>query len=271
MQIRFFKALWGMEHLPHDDAFRQIKAAGYDGVELGPRWCTPQQLQALPALLAGHGLDLIAQQYTWEASPEGHLQSLESQFRVNAGLQPLFINSHTGKDHYPFALNGRFIRRVEELSAETGVKVVHETHRGRFTCSTTATEPYLDAFPALRLCADFSHWVCVAESYLEDQEAVVAKAIRRTDHLHARVGFHQGPQVNDPRAPEWAEALRVHLAWWDRIVAHHRALGAASLTITPEFGPFPYMPALPYTRQPVTDLWEINLWMKDLLKERYGP
>jgi hypothetical protein len=30
----------------------------------------------------------------------------------------------------------------------------------------------------------------------------------------------------------------------------------------------PHMPALPYTRQPVADLWEVNLFMKDLLKER---
>lgn len=270
MQILFFKALWGMEEIPLPEAFRQIKASGYDGVEMGPRWYTPAQLRDLPAMLSDNGLSLITQQYTWKATPELHLQSLESQFQTNAGLNSLMVNSHTGKDHYCFGLNSRFISRMEQLSSQTGVKVVHETHRGRFNFCTTATQLYLEAFPELRLCADFSHWVCVAESYLEDQQAIMDNAISRTDHLHARVGFHQGPQVNDPRVPEWQEALQIHLTWWDRIIQKQKAGGAGDFTITPEFGPFPYMPTLPFTRQPVTDLWEINLWMKDFLKARYA-
>jgi hypothetical protein len=30
------------------------------------------------------------------------------------------------------------------------------------------------------------------------------------------------------------------------------------------------MPLLPYTRQPVADQWDINHWMKTLLKKRYS-
>jgi hypothetical protein len=30
------------------------------------------------------------------------------------------------------------------------------------------------------------------------------------------------------------------------------------------------MPALPFTRQPVANQWEINVYMKDVLKKRYG-
>ena len=33
------------------------------------------------------------------------------------------------------------------------------------------------------------------------------------------------------------------------------------MTFTPEFGPPGYMPTLPYTKQPVADLWELNAWM----------
>ena len=95
-------------------------------------------------------------------------------------------------------------------------------------------------------------------------------AIGRTDHFHARVGHSQGPQVSDPRAPEWQEALECHLKWWDEIIAQHKQKGTAVFTITPEFGPMPYMPLLPYTMQPVSNQWEINNYMKDLLKSRYN-
>jgi len=41
------------------------------------------------------------------------------------------------------------------------------------------------------------------------------------------------------------------------------------LTITPEFGPFPYMVSLPGTNEPIANQWEVNLFMMNLLKERY--
>jgi hypothetical protein len=159
-------------------------------------------------------------------------------------------------------------RRARQLEVELGVRVVHEIHRGRATFSTTATAALLEELPDLKLAADFSHWCCVHESLLADQEERVERAIKRSYHIHARVGHPEGPQVTDPRAPEWQEAVAAHLGWWQRIVDHHRASGSAILTICPEFGPPGYMPTLPYTRQPVADLWELNCYMKDLLQKR---
>jgi hypothetical protein len=37
-----------------------------------------------------------------------------------------------------------------------------------------------------------------------------------------------------------------------------------------EFGPVDYMPALPYTRQPLADQWQINKHMVDTLRTRYS-
>jgi hypothetical protein len=50
-----------------------------------------------------------------------------------------------------------------------------------------------------------------------------------------------------------------------RIVLSRLEQGADVLTFTPEFGPPGYMPVLPYTKQPVADLWELNLWMAERL------
>ena len=48
-----------------------------------------------------------------------------------------------------------------------------------------------------------------------------------------------------------------------------RNRGPGLLTVTPEFGPYPYMPILPYTRQPIVSQWEVNVHMMQLLRERY--
>jgi hypothetical protein len=105
---------------------------------------------------------------------------------------------------------------------------------------------------------------------LENFSATVSEAIKRTRHIHARVGFEQGPQVGDPRAPEWRYALNKFLEWWDQIVKVNRQSDRKIFTITTEFGPFPYMPSLPFTREPLAGQFEINCYMKELLTERYG-
>ena len=41
-----------------------------------------------------------------------------------------------------------------------------------------------------------------------------------------------------------------------------------SYTITPEFGPFPYMPQEPFSKEPLANQKEINIKMRDYLKTR---
>ena len=36
-------------------------------------------------------------------------------------------------------------------------------------------------------------------------------------HTHCRVGYDHGPQVPDPRAPEWSPYMEGHERWWDAI------------------------------------------------------
>ncbi|MEO8819890.1 MAG: sugar phosphate isomerase/epimerase, partial [Ginsengibacter sp.] len=67
---------------------------------------------------------------------------------------------------------------------------------------------------------------------------------------------------------QWQQALQAHLSWWDK-VAERKKLEDDTLTITPEFGPFPYMVTLPETGEPIANQWEVNLFMMNLLKERY--
>jgi hypothetical protein len=118
----------------------------------------------------------------------------------------------------------------------------------------------------LQLTLDISHWCNVAESLLQDQGMAVQKAIARTAHIHARVGFEQGPQVFDPADTASVDALNFHLQCWDKIIDRYKQDKRGLLTITTEFGPSPYMPG----RQPEDKQWEYNLYMLKLLKKRYA-
>jgi hypothetical protein len=63
--------------------------------------------------------------------------------------------------------------------------------------------------------------------------------------------------------------LQFHLGCWDKIVELKRKQDS-NITITPEFGPFPYMMNLPFTHQAIADQWDINKHMMNLLRERYS-
>jgi hypothetical protein len=110
----------------------------------------------------------------------------------------------------------------------------------------------------------------VHESLLDDQQETIQLALSRTDHIHARIGHPEGPQVNDPRAPEWETTAKSHWQWWDKVVELKIRQGIKKLTFLTEFGPPDYLPALPYTRQPLADQWAINVYMKNQLKKRYS-
>ena len=152
----------------------------------------------------------------------------------------------------------------------SGIRILHETHRGRFSFHAATLLKYLEKFPELELVGDFSHFCTVSESMLQDQDEIINKIIPHVGHIHARVGFEQGPQVNDPAAPEWHTHLEQFMLWWEKIVAHHKAKGTNFLTFTPEFGPVPYMPLEPFTLKPMSNVWDNNIFMLHKLQERFS-
>ncbi|MBC8033390.1 MAG: sugar phosphate isomerase/epimerase, partial [Chitinophagaceae bacterium] len=145
----------------------------------------------------------------------------------------------------------------------------HETHRNKALFAAHIAAQLLNDNPEVRITADFSHWCVVSESLLKQQEEAVELASTRAIHIHARVGHTQSPQVSDPRAPEWSIELNTHISWWDKILAIRKKAGAPYFTITPEFGPAPYLPSFPYTKMTIVSQWDVNVYMMQLLKARY--
>lgn len=259
-----------MADQPLDQSLRKMKAAGYDGVEFGCELndnCKDTFLKLCQEL----ELEVIMQQYGADGySFEAYADNLKAHLYYLSGFNPLFINSQTGKDYFSQEQNKALIHLAADIQQETGIKIIHETHRGKMAYNALSTLYYLQHVESMRLTGDFSHFCTVSESLLEGQDELLKQIIPRVDHIHARVGHPQGPQISDPRLPEWQDAVNKHLQWWDAIIQHHLRAGSPYVTITPEFGPAPYMPALPFTKQPIANQWEINLYMVNLLKSRYN-
>jgi hypothetical protein len=101
---------------------------------------------------------------------------------------------------------------------------------------------------------------------LDAEPALLALCAARAHHVHARVGYEQGPQVPHPAAPEFRAALEAHERWWDAIWAAHATHDFT--TMTPEFGPDGYLQSEPFTGVPVADLDLINHWMGSRQRDR---
>jgi len=270
VKIKFFCPYWGSDSLSYPRFFNKVKDAGYDGVEMSLPFNKSEKSDIL-SLLNDNDLELVAQHFeTKDPDPVIHKDNYRKHLYNLAEAKPLFINSQTGKDYFSFEDNSELIEISFQVEKETGIPVVHETHRGKFSFAVHITRQYLEKVPDIKLGLDISHWCNVAESLLHDQLESVDLALLHTRHIHARVGYAEGPQIIDPRLQEWEEALNFHLACWDKVVENFKHLKKEYLTITPEFGPYPYMIQLPFTRMPVSSQWEINLYMKKLLKARYS-
>ncbi len=269
MQIKFFCPRWGSANIPWDDFCKKVKDAGFDGVETPVPFGDAEQLEIMSALKK-YDLLLIGQYYqSFEKDLDLDKENFKKHMESMAALKPLLIDAQTGKDYFTPAQNGELFQLATQITDNTGILIAHETHRGKALFAAHIAKELLTQNPDIVITADFSHWCNVSASLLEQQEEALKLAISKTVHIHARVGHAESAQVTDPRAPEWQSEVDAHLKWWDEIVECRLNNGAAVLTITPEFGPAPYMLALPFTKMPVANQWEINVYMMDFLKERY--
>jgi len=266
MQILILGTQWGFENLAFEDFIIKIKEAGFDGVDT---WIPEQSRERknFLRLLNEYRLPVVCHQH--QAKGNNIIEFCRSfEYYLNLCMEcgPILINSHSGRDHFNINDQLRVIDVANEFSVKNNIRVVHETHRGRIGFSPYNAKELFELRPEMKVTADLSHWVCVTESYLQHCTDIVNETITRTEHIHARVGYPEGPQVPDPRAAEWQEATSIFLDWWIRILDHKRMRGEKTFTITPEFGPPPYMLTVPSTKQPIADQFELNCFIKDRIR-----
>jgi sugar phosphate isomerase/epimerase len=265
-QLLVFATNWGYSG-SWEQFCSQIKKEGYDGAEI---WF-PEEHNRNEILSAfkKHNLQYGFLIGSGDSNYQKNITQFKNSLEGAASFSPLYINCHSGKDYFSFEENKAFIELTTNVSRQRGVPVYHETHRSRILYSAPVARQYMEKLPDLRITFDVSHWCNVHESLLADQAETMSLALERTGHIHARIGHAEGPQVNDPRAPEWKNAVDAHFAWWDKVVQRKKQEGK-TMTFLTEFGPIDYLPALPYTRQPLADQWEINVHMLKTLRARYA-
>jgi hypothetical protein len=266
MELVPVRSLWGVS-APWETALPSIKGAGYAGIE----YFVPQgdDLTRLQSLLAAHELAFVPLIFTRGDSVDDHLRSFREQCERSVSLAPVRANCHAGRDCWSRRQSSRFVREALAVGADLPFDVAFETHRSRIFYNPWTTRDLCVEFPEMQLTADFSHWVVVCERLLTTEADIVAECARRCIHIHTRVGYEEGPQVPDPRAPEYARHLEAHEAWWQQIWQAQAERGLDVLTFVPEYGPPPYQQTLPYTAAPVADIAAICDWMRQRQLERF--
>jgi len=275
MKIKFFCPRWGFENITWETFLANVKVAGYAGIEWFP-YSEKKDHQEVISLLQQHQLEfcIVMTVLKHHDRFEDYLAALRNQLLDlsaihNRNQGPLHISAQTGREYFRTEQVEECLLCCNEVSQQTGIPIYQETHRNKWSYAAHIVHPFLERHPDLLLTLDVSHWFCVSESYLEDQQATVEEAIKHTRHIHARVGHTQGPQVWEPSAPEYAEALEEHLKIWDKWIQTKLQEGAASCTITPEFGPPPYMVFTNREGTADEEQWRLNYWMKSFLEKRY--
>ncbi len=266
--LEVYATKWGFKG--SIDAFcKAVKKEGYDGIEA---WfpSTIQRREALLEALDKYDLKYGAIANTTGSTSAEHLDSYKNNLNtIITNHKPRFINCHSGKEYFTFEDSKKIIDLGIAISKSSSVPIYHETHRGRILYTAHVAAQFIDKIPELQLTLDISHWCTVSESLLNNQKEAVEKALMRTSHIHSRIGHKEGPQITEPRAPEWQKEVQAHYAWWDKVVLHKKK-NHELLTVTTEFGPANYMWTTPYTKQPLSNQWEINVHMLQEFKKRYS-
>eukprot|EP00744_Colponema_vietnamica_P015100 GILI01021149.1.p1 GENE.GILI01021149.1~~GILI01021149.1.p1 ORF type:complete len:223 (-),score=42.62 GILI01021149.1:35-682(-) len=208
--------------------------------------------------------------FTVGNSVQDHIDSLRKQTEEAMSFNPIFLNCHSGKDSWSLKESEAFFSKALEVEKEFGVQICHETHRGRIFYNPWTTRDLLKTFPSLKLNCDYSHWVTVCERLIDTEKDILELCAERALHIHARVGHDQGPQVSDPRAPEFQANNEAHERWWKMIWRSQERRGLPFATCTPEYGPAPYQQTLPYTNYPTANLNDICNDRADRLKKVFA-
>jgi sugar phosphate isomerase/epimerase len=274
LQIKYCCTHWGSEKDKPEVFVDKVLSAEYEGIEINFPSINDSSANLFLKLIANirnthSDFTFVAQHIipVENTSVDEYIVNVTKNLLELSSIQPSFINAHTGKDYFSFDDNCRIIEATLNIASKTGVRVLHETHRGRFSFHAASLIPFLKKFPELELVGDFSHFCTVSESMLQDQEEIIQQIIPHVGHIHARIGHEQGPQVNDPFAPEWENHILIYEKWWQSIIDFKKEKNVQSISITPEFGPAPYMPSMPFTKTPLSNQWDINYQMMLRLKE----
>ncbi|GIT99487.1 sugar phosphate isomerase/epimerase [Sulfurovum sp. TSL1] len=274
MKLENFKTMWGFEG-DFKTACIQAKKEGFEGIE-GKAPVDNAAREYWKACLKKYDLAFIGEIVTGgdyvpvrHHTLQEHIDDVKRGIENALVLNPRFVTCIGGYDAWREEESIAFFKTAIALAKRYDIEISFETHRSRSLFTPWITERMVQVIPEIKLTLDISHW-CVVSERLMDTELDTIRAIApHVYHIHARVGYAQGPQVAHPAAPEYKEALLSHQKCWEIIWDAQGSNGMKITTMTPEFGPDGYLHTLPFVNTPVADLWEINCWMAKSEKKHF--
>ncbi len=266
LTLSLFKTLWGHQSTL-SEAIEEASRAGFQGLE-GQAPVLQKDQDRFRQQLKDAELNYIVEITTAgtyvpdrKASLEEHLDSFKRRLDQSLVLEPLFVTTLAGCDAWDENQSIDLFGQIIELATSAAIEVSFETHRSRSFFNPWTTARICRQLPELKLTFDLSHWCVVCERLMDSEIDILEELGPRAFHIHARVGYDQGPQVPDPRHPRYSHELQRHQAWWKMLWLDMVKRGQTSLTMTPEFGPDGYQAIDVTSDQPVGDLWDMNQWM----------
>src|ERR1700679_2218067 len=241
MKLVAYRNLWGVEG-PWDREIPSFLDSGYGGIEA--ILFTGAQHAAMKRNLKRRAFPFKGTIWTRDAGPTvaGHLRAFNLQLGKLIRTGATTINVMGGYDCWSPDEAARYFEGTLKSGLAAGIPVAHELHRNTALHHPTAVRRILKRVPELRLTCDFSHWVVACERLIHDQLGLIRLCATRADHVHARVGTEEAPQVADIRAPEALPYLLAFERWWEIVWEEQLARGVKVSTMCPEFGPPPYLP-----------------------------
>lgn len=302
-ELKLIKTLWGIDEPISPHLFHSIKQEGYHGLEvIRLAWLFDKDL--LLRSLNESELAVVCQVHTsggylLEESGEYvycgsydveiHKNDFQKQLRectelissVNAGG---FVNVHAGVDAWSNeeALDFLHFCLSEIEQVAPNITVTFETHRQRIFGSPFQTRSLLSSLSnsRLRLNADLSHWFCACERVFnakDDRDKwwpdLLSAVSERCAYIHARFGWAQGPQMADPSAAECEHERTLQIEIWKVLMEKqnnkkNHVIGN-KIFASPEYGPAPYMAAMPHTQKSVASLPDAVAYTKAMIEKAF--
>lgn len=277
--LEVYQSLWGMEQRipgiaenPPEAHLDRIAEAGYVGACLDPNVAEIPDCKKLRPTFEALQLKCMVNAFPHDVASLEPLLDLAgemgaTQVNVIGGVMPLTATEAlpvvdawlTMAEHYPFP-------------------VLLETHRNGTLNDLFFTLELLKASPALRLCADLSHFVVDRELQLPLGAAdadYFGTILERSDSFQGRISNNQQIQIalDFPQHTAWVEQYR---RWWregfERWCA--RQTEHASLRFLVELGPPPYAITDGNQRE-LSDRWQESLlirqWVESIWTEVQPP
>lgn len=274
VKINFFYPRWGAEHVDWVTFLNKVKSEGYQGIEWFPFGENVScDYEYVLDLLQEIGLKYTIVMTVQERhdSFDEYLVLLAQQLEklsMMGNYRPLFISAQVGREYFSEDQVCVCLDMCDQVEKKMGIQIFQETHRNKWNYGIHKLDTILDRCPNLKLTLDISHWYCVSESFLHDQQALLNRILPHVYHIHARVGHTQGAQVHDVSHPMYSEVISEHINVWQQYIETKLSKGISELSFTTEFGPPPYLissgdPDVDYQEQ-----WRQNLWIKQCLENR---